>query len=384
MPAALRQNVERLREARGLSRAELSRRVGMAESSLRATLAADDMPPAPLIAALASQLLVPDFLLRVEQGLNVTSPLIDFRQSEPNSTGYDLKTLKAIEAARTIQREAARVGSYQSDRSLRASVSNPKLPLQSARELRDLLNISDESQLNSKDARTFYSFVRSRIESRETIILQNSFRDGSGFCLSGDGSFDVICINTYQQNYPRRLFTLAHEAYHCISGRTGLSDPDCINNALEIRCNKFAIELLAPLRLVVEVARTIFRGSSQFDIDRIRQFSSALKLSMHASVLRLIEADILEERARAEWARYVASLGNPDFNAGGGGGRRVEEWKYKLAKYGFLLPQIFGEALEEGKIDQVGIYRSSGIKPKYQREFFANAFSAAPEDAEDE
>jgi Zn-dependent peptidase ImmA (M78 family) len=320
----------------------------------------------------------------VPGGVEASPPLVDFRAATPRPSGYSLKTLKAIELARTIQREIARVGDYRSRRSLRAAVESPNNSRSAARELRRSLNITVDEQIGSTDARTFYSLVRSRVEERETVVLQSSFDDGAGFCLSSSESFDVITINTFKQNYPRRLFTLAHEIYHCILESSGLSDPDVEENNVEVRCNRFAAEFLAPQAVVERVARPIFGRSADFDIDDLRRFASAMKLSMHASVVRLIAANIYTESALGAWNRFVEENGNPDFTSGRSGGRRVEEWKYKLAKYGFLLPRIFGRALEHREIDPVQIFRSSGIKPKYQREYFANAFSARPEDAEDE
>ena len=206
--------------------------------------------------------------------------------------------------------------------------------------------------------------------------MQLSFDDGAGFCLASIDSYDLIAVNTLRQNYPRRLFTIAHELYHCMTGESGLSDPDVERNNLEIQCNRFAAEFLAPAQLVETVALQLFGRAADFDINDLRRFASALKLSLHASLLRLIETGFYKDSARTAWNDFIAEYGNPDFATQRSGGKRVEEWKYKLARYGFLLPKLLGSALSAKTIDQVQIFRSTGIKPKYQRDYFAQASSA--------
>jgi Zn-dependent peptidase ImmA (M78 family) len=227
--------------------------------------------------------------------------------------------------------------------------------------------------------------VCSRIEEEiETVVLQLSFDDWAYFCLSNAESYDVIVVNTFQQTYPRRLFTLAHELYHCVLAESGLSDPYVERNSIEAQCNKFAAEFLAPRHLVETIASRLFDKGSDFEIDGLRRFASTLKISLYSSLLRLIETGFYKNIARAAWNTFAAQYGNPDFTAERSGGRRVEEWKYKLARYGFLLPKLLGSALSAETTDPVRVLRTTGIKPKYQREYFTRAFSAAPEDAEDE
>ena len=107
---------------------------------------------------------------------------------------------------------------------------------------------------------SFYELVRKKIKSLNIFVLQQSFpdSDGAGFCVTGP-NYNVVVINTKKQISSRRLFTLAHEVYHCALGESGVSDPDVINNAFERKCNKFAVAFLAPTDLVAAVAaKTIY------------------------------------------------------------------------------------------------------------------------------
>lgn len=47
----------------------------------------------------------------------------------------------------------------------------------------------------------------------------------------------------------------------------------------------------------------------------------------------------------------------------------------KLAKYGFQFARAFDTLLSEGRINEINLYRSTGLKPKYQRAYFAYAKS---------
>ena len=67
--------------------------------------------------------------------------------------------------------------------------------------------------------------------------------------------------------------------------------------------------------------------------------------------------------------------GNPDWKnkRGGPGGKPPPQEKVKLAKYGFKFAKEFAELLRDKKIDQVDIFRATGLKPKYQRPYFEYA-----------
>jgi hypothetical protein len=122
--------------------------------------------------------------------------------------------------------------------------------------------------------------------------------------------------------------------------------------------------------------------SKTLDIGELGAFSKGIKLSMHASVLRLAELGIYPESAVGAWQRFVKSHSDPEIQKRGGG-KRTDEWKYKLSKYGFKFAEIFGEAKNRGTFDELELYQLSGIKPKFQKDYLQKAVGARPEDAED-
>ena len=109
--------------------------------------------------------------------------------------------------------------------------------------------------------------------------------------------------------------------------------------------------------------------------------------------LRLTEAQHRELRAHlfpgdgneavALWKAFIRANGSPDFSKQGGG-KRQEEWKYKLGKYGTKFAQIYSGLIESGDVDDYEFFRLSGIKPKYQKDYLVNAPTASLQDAQDD
>lgn len=379
--ASLKKNVEQIARMRGLSHAQLSARVGMNDANFEAFLQDPPQRAETLLKRISHELLVPDFMLFADKLPIREQGIPDFRLTQPSGAGYSRATLKWMDFATAIQDYAAKVSHPDNARAIRALVSTRQSIPNAAQNLRDTLHITDVEQIEAADCRLFYAEVRKRIEEYNVFVLQLSFpdQDGAGFCLAGK-PYDVIVLNTKRQNHARRLFTLAHEVYHCALGESGVSDPEVVKNEIERRCNQFAVHFIAPESLVVAIAANTIT-SRTLNIGDLQKFSKKTKLSMYASVLRLVELGIYNNTAIAAWQRFIAGQ---NFDAPGGGGRRVEEWKYKLAKYGFQFARVFGTDETARTLDPLEMFHFSGIKPKYQRDYFRQAAGARAEDAEED
>ncbi|MET4211441.1 ImmA/IrrE family metallo-endopeptidase [Bradyrhizobium sp. LA2.1] len=385
--ASIKHNVARLLQVRGLTERDLGARVGMEPDEFHHWL--DDPPKRKetVVKKIATELLVPDFYLFAEgESLVPASSIADFRLSTPARRAYQRDTLKAIDLAKSIQSDPLARLAFHSNRRLTEIIPKSWTPEEAASKLRAVIGLTDDLQSEIGDARQLYVRLRRWVEQFETLVFQFSFsiEDGVGFAVAGNNTFDAIVVNTLGQSYSRRLFTLAHEIYHCILGETGISDPDVLNNAVERKCNLFAVNFLAPRSLVSSAAqRTI--TSKQFKIDEVRAFAKITKISLYASVLRLVETGYYGDRAIAAWHAFIKASGNPDFvKSGGGGKNRQPEWKYKLSRYGSRLAEIYDPAIRAGIVDDLDFYRLSGIKPKYQSDYFSNAPTALLTDEVDE
>lgn len=381
--ASLKKNVEQLRRARGLSQAELGSRIGFKETDFAEFLQSPPDRKETILRKLSQELLVPDFYLFSQNVSVPESAFPDFRLSHPSRSGYERETLRWMDLATSIRAEAEHIAPASPSRRIKHLLPTTLPVAQAAQKFRDTVQFSHQEQLALPDARSVFAVLRQRIESLNVFVLQLSFpdKDGAGFCLAG-ALYDVIVLNTRKQSSARRLFTLAHEVYHCALGQSGVSDPLIINNAIERKCNQFAVHFLAPADLVRSVANTTI-STNTFRIDELSNFSKAIKLSMHASVLRLVETGLYSKNAVGAWQQFIRGHGDPEAPKKGGG-RRQEEWKYKLAKYGFKFAEVFGEAKSRGAFDDYELYRLSGIKPKYQSDYIQKAAKARPGDAEDD
>ena len=241
---------------------------------------------------------------------------------------------------------------------------------------RAFFNISLQEQVDAKDARTFYIICRKKIEDKGIFVLHDNFpgTDGSGFCL-WHPKYPVIVVNTKQQTRGRRLFTLIHELAHVLMRKSGISDPFVSQNATERLCNRFAGSFLVPESYVSALLNSVTPVNDP-DLDDVAWAARRLKISQQAAVLRLEQLRLFKPGSHDKWMRIIHNLGNPDFSEkGGGAGGPPPQEKVKLAKYGFRFATAFDNLLREGRISELNLYRSTGLKPKYQRAYFDYAKS---------
>jgi len=244
-----------------------------------------------------------------------------------------------------------------------------------ALEARRFFDITLEDQSTAKDAREFYVVCRKKIEAKGIFVLHDSFphADGSGFCLAHP-LYPVIVVNTMQQTRGRRLFTLIHELAHVLMGASGISDPFVRENATERLCNRFAGAFLVPRSYIASLLG-IATPANDPDLEDVRWASRKLKISQEASVLRLEQLGVYRAGSYDKWKRLVHNA-NPDYSEKKGGPPEPPaQEKVKLAKYGFQFARAFDSLLSDGHISEINLYRSTGLKPKYQRPYFLYAKS---------
>ncbi len=88
-------------------------------------------------------------------------------------------------------------------------------------------------------------------------------------------------------------------------------------------------------------------------------------------MLRLEQLGIYREGSHRRWKQSWHNIGNPDFSeSSGGSGTPPPQEKVKLAKYGFRMAAVFDSLQNRSLINELDIYRISGLKPKYQRAYF--------------
>jgi Zn-dependent peptidase ImmA (M78 family) len=309
----------------------------------------------------------------------------DFRAPDPSPSAKARQTIEAIQFAEGVQKaaidgDAPRVGYDLPHFTATLPPNVDKFALKA----REFFDISQQDQAEAKDAREFYILCRKKIEDKGIFVLHDSFpeQDGSGFCL-WHTTHPLILINTKQQTRGRRLFTLIHELAHVLMRKTGISDPFVRENATERLCNRFAGAFLVP----EEYTRGLL-GTGNIvndpDYEDVRWASRRLKISQEATVLRLEQLHIYKTGSHEKWKRIIHNRGNPDFSEKGGGGNEPPpQEKVKLAKYGFHFATTFDYLLRRGRISELNLFRSTGLKPKYQRLYFDYAKSITSNELRD-
>ena len=367
--------------ARHLTLKGVSERLQVSEETLRAAIAENPRPNNGIISDLSAQLSVPAFVFYMDRPPEISPGMVDFRHANPAPTPKLPSTVESIELAKRLQEVANELN--HSDAMPRGIALRQIISPDFAGEVRERLGITNARQTQAESPAKFYSFCRAAVEAEGIFVIQDSFpaEDGSGFCLA-DGPSRFIVINTRRQNHGRRNFTLFHELGHVLLGRSGVSDPFIAQNSIERACNLFSALVLVPVALA-KMAFEQCHVSTQPSLDEIRRCAKYLNISQQATVVRLEQLKLVTEGSHVRWLDAVRANGNPDFGKTGGGGGNVAQERVKLAKYGFTFAQVFGSAVKNASISPLELYRMSGLKPKYQRPYFAFASNAGPDDAEE-
>jgi Zn-dependent peptidase ImmA (M78 family) len=360
--------------ARSLTPNQLSRRLKIEPTELERELGREPEPRQGILNRIAKELAIPSFAFFMERTPSLHDVIPDFRSPNAAPTAKTKETVQSIQFAEGVQKALKQTG---------GNVDLPRFNVSSNVEVdrfallaRRYFDITVEDQAQSKDARAFYLICRKKIEDRGIIVLHDSFpeQDGSGFCLSHDGH-PIIVVNTRRQTKGRRLFTLIHELAHVLMRKSGISDPFIRKNATERICNRFAGSFLVPQAFIGELLRGPL--TDQPDDEDVKWASRRLKISQEATVFRLEQLGLFRAGSYDRWRALVDGR-NPDYfekRGGPPGNEPPPQEKIKLARYGFCFARAFDKLLREGLITEVNLYRVTGLKPKYQRQYFDYAKS---------
>jgi Zn-dependent peptidase ImmA (M78 family) len=362
--------------ARSLTREQLSQRLGMNPVELEAELKHKPEPRQAILNSIAKELVLPPFVFFMERSPALDDVLPDFRSSDPSPRAEARATVDSVQFAKGIQKAAAKTDAQGVGKLPQFTATTNAAVDAFALEAREFFDIKLEDQISAKDARELYIICRKKIEDKGVFVLHDTFpeTDGSGFCLA-HAKHPVIVVNTKQQTRGRRLFTLIHELAHVLMNKSGISDPFIRENQTERLCNRFAGAFLVPGSYASSILGTTTPVNDP-DYEDVRWASRKLKISQEATVLRLEQLELYKAGSHDKWKRIIHNMGNPDFSEKGGGGTEPPpQEKVKLAKYGFRFARVFDDSLRQGLISEVNLYRSSGLKPKYQRAYFEYAKS---------
>ena len=301
------------------------------------------------------------------------SEIPDFRKQPPQPAPMKPGVIKALGYVEKISLSLA---SLDLDLSISDEVRkytgpmNRKAAKALAKEWRARWAITDDDQLEWRNANTVYTHLRGFIESLGIFVLHFSMDTDkvAGLYTKLDSGPHTIVINRSSGSKARRLFTLAHEFCHVLLRQSGISNPTLRKNSVERFCNQFAGYLLAPAS-VIKRGLDRYRYSPSIDGDCLRLLSANLGISQQCLLLRLIDMGVLPVSDYQKWrGRFVDRVPPEDLKPESGGGGGNDPIRDKRTYYGSSFLSKLTVARKKGLLDAIDIYRLAGIKPKYQNE----------------
>ncbi len=361
--------------ARGLDATTVAKRTGIAATRLAAALEGSGELTEPEIEAFADELAVEPYTLFAERPVQLFSA-VDFRTATPGITKFQKGTLRAISYMEKLSNTFASLGvEVALDRRLKpvATTFTNDEAISLAKKWRNFWGYTTDSQLEDQDANKVYVSLRGFIESLGVAVIHHSFKndEAAGIYAHINDGPHIIAINTTNSSKARKLFTLAHEFCHVLIRQEGASNPSVIKNRIEAFCNKFAAYLIAPDDLIK-------RGLSRFGYhpsaanDFIRLFSKKLGISQEALLIRLVERGDVSSAEYTRWRSQFNQVTPPGDQSDGTGGQS-NPLQTKRTTYGSLILSLLADAKRRGSLDEIDIYKISGLKPKYQNELFGTA-----------
>jgi Zn-dependent peptidase ImmA (M78 family)/DNA-binding XRE family transcriptional regulator len=265
---------------------------------------------------------------------------------------------KALHRAAGLQALAGRLHKELGDRPF-APVAEDIDPDRQAEQQRTALGITVEDQLNWDHEWEAFRRWRAAVEARGIYVMQTSLKgsDVRAFSLQADPPVIVLDRSDWVR---ARIFSLAHEYGHVITGGSGICIPGA-RAALGVEgyCNRFAGALLVPPEALTADtdARKIGAGESATD-EVVRGIASRFKVSPAVMWYRLRQVGFITQAVfDASWETWVAW--RPRESAGGVG---QETAKAVVRDYGVGFPDLLLTASRRGLLTAADVSQYLGVR----------------------
>ena len=313
------------------------------------------------------------FLLR--QPKTEILPTVDRRRAagvESPRTSPELA--KALHRAAGLQTLATELHKELGDRPF-APVAEDIDPDRQAEQERAALGISVRQQLKWANEWVAFREWRAAVEGRGIYVMQASLKgsDVRAFSLQADPPVIVLDRSDWIR---ARIFSLAHEYGHVITGSSGICIPGA-RAALGVEgyCNWFAGSLLVPPEALTadEDARQITAGEAATE-ELVRRIATRFKVSPAVMWYRLRQVGLITQAAfDASWDTWVAWRPRP---SGGGGGQGTA--KAVVRDYGLGFPDLLLTASRRGLITAADMSQYLGVRHDTLRSIEAEVAARLP------
>lgn len=364
LPASL----SSVRQKRGLTVEDLASLVNRSTNFIEKLESGDKEPSISIAKSICKQLSIPEYALGFEADnasnlIDVGLP--DFRTVGNRSAQVGPKAAAAIDVAKGIRDLAGFAQKADSDRrdfSRLDTISTSDDGEKVASEYRRLLGFSDELQLSNRERISNYYTLRSRIENLGLFVIQRNYprSDSRAFILGTASSHPVICINISDKFQPARTFSLLHEFCHGLLRKEGISDYEIVNNEIERYCNRWAAYFLMPANLMHRLAGNKYR-SQHIDWIAFRNLARRLQVSQHTLSIQLTQLELAPSNFFQTWRDRRGNVAEEETPTGGG----ADFYKNKVYEWGTELIQFLHQAINDGRLDALEVFRVTRLKPEH-------------------
>lgn len=374
-----------VRENRQFELNAVARATGISASRLQEFELGKREPSFRQMESLASTYGLPSYLLGSDAIPNLPEAPTDFRRPNPGPGHLSPDGMRRIwSAAQAGQLTQQLLGATEAPLATWADTVPKGEP--SSKLAEDLRAYFDEwfakrekaFRFTGRAEQNFFSAFRLFLEAQGTTVRVNDApaEDYLGFYLSDDEIAPTIFINRKTSAPKAQLFTLIHEFAHRAMGLTGVSDPFKLRNQTERRCNHFAAEFLAPasaFKAIVEQQPKPVRSDAFKLVDSV---SRASLLSKHASAIRLLETEYIDQKQLNGWLKFRQQLTSRDLKDEEsditGDVFGVPHAK-RVGELGYLPVYLAKRALDRKLMSSVDIVKSIALSQTLQDRAFSFA-----------
>ena len=159
-------------QARRLTTAQLSQKLGIDPTELNRELRRTPEPKQGFLKVLAHELVLPPFVFYMKHLPALEEAIPDFRSTTPEIEAKSRQTIEAIKLADGIQQWIARLQASPASNLPKFTASTDKDIDRFALKAREYFAITLKEQQEAKNSRAFYLIIRRKIEEKGIIVLQ--------------------------------------------------------------------------------------------------------------------------------------------------------------------------------------------------------------------
>jgi Zn-dependent peptidase ImmA (M78 family) len=313
--------------------------------------------------AAAYELPLATLLMPAPLPANTRPRLPDFRTLEGRDPGFGHETQVALEEVHDLLEALADLRSDAPDMFDLAKIPQHAVtdsPSAVGEAVRKEFNVPVRRQLNWRTDREGFLRWRQRIEACGVFVFQYKMdmSDCRGFSILDDRGIPAIVVNSDEQEYKYRTFSLLHEFGHIVLRNAGISDENR-SDRVERWCNQFAAYFLMPREDFKVEARRVNPSGKLWSEIHVAQLSNAFGVSKSSITYHLEDLGIVPEN-------YFGSLRADLRMRRRGKSRGIATHVERLAnRLGARPVDVVLAAVDRGVISKVDAYEILDVRPMY-------------------